>query len=69
MFERQIFSSLEAHFTEKEFTVITGMRCTGKTTALRFLLEKTPHAIFSNWFPCSAHELEANWITKKSGSR
>jgi len=43
MFERQIFSSLETHLTEKEVTVITGMRRTGKTTALRFLLEKTPH--------------------------
>ncbi len=43
MYQRQIFPALEAHLTEKQVTVITGMRRVGKTTALRFLLEKTPH--------------------------
>ncbi len=43
MFERPIFQQLFTHLTEPEVTVITGMRRTGKTTALKYLLEKTPH--------------------------
>ena len=43
MFKRTIFDSLEAHLSEPEVTVITGMRRTGKTTALKFLLGKTAH--------------------------
>lgn len=43
MYQRHIFPSLEKHLAEKEVTVITGMRRVGKTTALQFLMEKTPH--------------------------
>ena len=43
MYNRSIFQSLESHLTDKEVTVITGMRRTGKTTALRFLLDKVLH--------------------------
>lgn len=40
---RSIYLDLEAHLAEKEVMVITGMRRTGKTTAMQYLLEKTPH--------------------------
>jgi predicted AAA+ superfamily ATPase len=43
MYHRPIFSELEKHLTEHEVSVITGMRRTGKTTALKYLLEKTAH--------------------------
>ena len=43
MLERPVFSELSRHLSVKEVTVITGMRRTGKTTALRYLLEKVPH--------------------------
>ncbi|MBL7826750.1 MAG: ATP-binding protein [Saprospiraceae bacterium] len=43
MFFRPIFSELETHLAEHEVSVITGMRRTGKTTALKYLLEATPH--------------------------
>jgi hypothetical protein len=43
MYQRHIFPELEKHLSEKEVTVITGMRRVGKTTALKFLMEKTPH--------------------------
>lgn len=43
MYHRTIFSELEKHLNEPEVTIITGMRRTGKTTALKFLLEKTAH--------------------------
>lgn len=43
MYQRSIFPALEEHLSEKEVTVITGMRRVGKTTALRYLLDKTPH--------------------------
>lgn len=43
MYQRSIFPILEKHLSEKEVTVITGMRRVGKTTALQFLMEKTPH--------------------------
>ena len=43
MYNRSIFQSLESHLADKEVTVITGMRRTGKTTALRFLLDKVLH--------------------------
>jgi len=43
MYKREIFDELEKHLDEREVTVITGMRRTGKTTALKYLLEKTPH--------------------------
>lgn len=41
---RPIFLHLEAKLAEKTVMVITGMRRVGKTTALRYLLEKTVHA-------------------------
>jgi len=44
MYKRSIFPALEAHLHEKQVTVITGMRRVGKTTALRYLLNQTPHA-------------------------
>lgn len=44
MYKRTIFQQLEAHLNEKQVTVITGMRRVGKTTALRYLLDKTMHA-------------------------
>ncbi len=43
MYYRSIFSELENHLNEPEVSVITGMRRTGKTTALKYLLEKTSH--------------------------
>lgn len=43
MVKRQIFDELKAHLTEPEVTVVTGMRRTGKTTALHFLLEQVSH--------------------------
>lgn len=43
MIQRRIFSALEAHLFKKPVTVITGMRRVGKTSALKYLLEKVPH--------------------------
>lgn len=43
MFHRKIYPDLLRHLAEKEVSVITGMRRVGKTTALRFLLDQTPH--------------------------
>ncbi len=43
MYHRTIFTVLEKHLNEPEVTVITGMRRSGKTTALKYLLEKTSH--------------------------
>ena len=43
MYHRPIFTELEKHLTEPEVSVITGMRRTGKTTALKYLLQKTAH--------------------------
>lgn len=42
MYHRKVFDELEKHLKEPEVTIITGMRRTGKTTALQYLLEKTP---------------------------
>jgi predicted AAA+ superfamily ATPase len=44
MFERSIFPIINDHLKVHEVTVITGMRRTGKTTALRFLLEQVSHS-------------------------
>ena len=44
MYNRRIFSELEAHLSSKLVTVITGMRRVGKTTAVRYLLEKVGHS-------------------------
>lgn len=43
MYRRSIFPILEAHLSDKQVTVITGMRRVGKTTALQHLLDQTPH--------------------------
>ncbi len=43
MFSRKIFNELEEHLTQKHITVITGMRRVGKSTALKYLMEKVPH--------------------------
>lgn len=43
MYSRSIFSELEKQLAEPEVTVITGMRRTGKTTALKYLLGKVSH--------------------------
>ncbi|MFZ4633596.1 MAG: ATP-binding protein [Saprospiraceae bacterium] len=43
MYKRSIFNVLETHLTDHAVTVITGMRRTGKTTALQYLLDKIPH--------------------------
>ena len=44
MYKRTIFDNLEKHLAEPEITVLTGMRRTGKTTTLQYLLEKTVHS-------------------------
>lgn len=44
MYERLTFKALEAHLEKKQVTVITGMRRVGKTTALRYLLDKVSHS-------------------------
>jgi uncharacterized protein len=43
MFKRKSFTALEAHLTKPQATVITGMRRVGKTTAIRYLLDKVEH--------------------------
>ncbi|MEM9936986.1 MAG: AAA family ATPase, partial [Bacteroidota bacterium] len=43
MIHRDIFPQLLAHLSEQEVTVITGMRRTGKTTSVHYLLEQIPH--------------------------
>jgi predicted AAA+ superfamily ATPase len=40
MYSRHIFPELEKHLSNKLITVITGMRRVGKTTALKYLLDK-----------------------------
>ena len=43
MIIRKIFAELENHLNRPQATVITGMRRVGKTTALKFLLNKIEH--------------------------
>jgi predicted AAA+ superfamily ATPase len=43
MYIRESFWELEKHLTQKQITIITGLRRVGKTTALRHLLTKIPH--------------------------
>lgn len=43
MLPRKIFPELEEHLSQRYITVITGMRRVGKSTALRYLLEKVQH--------------------------
>lgn len=42
MIERSLYGDLLAHLEKKQITVLTGMRRVGKTTVLKFLLEKIP---------------------------
>ncbi|WP_298360806.1 ATP-binding protein [Runella sp.] len=44
MHVRKSFSRLLAHLPKKQVTVITGMRRVGKSTALRYLLERVEHS-------------------------
>jgi len=41
-YPRQIYPALKAHLAQKQVTVITGMRRTGKTTLLRQLMQEAP---------------------------
>ena len=41
MFTRKIYPTLENHLTKKQVTVITGLRRVGKSTALRYLFDKS----------------------------
>lgn len=43
MYNRSVFLDIEKHLDTKQVTVITGMRRVGKTTTLKFLLQKTAH--------------------------
>lgn len=44
MLPRKIFPELAEHLNQRYITVITGMRRVGKSTALKYLLDKVPHA-------------------------
>ena len=43
MNNRLIYTELEEHLTKKQITVITGMRRVGKSTAVKYLLERISH--------------------------
>lgn len=43
MHKRKNYPQLEAHLTQKQITMITGMRRVGKSTTLKYLLDKVPH--------------------------
>lgn len=43
MLDRSIFNGLAQHLSLQEVTVITGMRRTGKTTALQYMLNQVSH--------------------------
>ncbi|WP_428408609.1 AAA family ATPase [Phaeodactylibacter xiamenensis] len=43
MCKRLLYKSLEDHLDHKLITVVTGMRRVGKTTAVKYLLEKVAH--------------------------
>lgn len=44
MIKRNIFSQLEQHLAQPQATVIMGLRRVGKTTALKYLLDKVAHS-------------------------
>lgn len=48
MFDRKIYPVLESHLDKKQVTVITGLRRVGKSTALKYLIDKatTPNKIY-----------------------
>ena len=56
MFIRSLFQPLAEHLLQKQVTVITGMRCFGKSTALQYLLSQVIH---SNklYFDCERIEI------------
>lgn len=43
MYRRVLYKALEDHLDRKLITVVTGMRRVGKTTAVKYLLEKVAH--------------------------
>ena len=43
MIERKLFPLLVNHLSKRQITVITGLRRVGKSTALKYLLDKVPH--------------------------
>ncbi len=43
MYKRVLYKALEDHLDSKLITVVTGMRRVGKTTAVKYLLEKVAH--------------------------
>jgi uncharacterized protein len=43
MEQRDIFPALKSHLSQKQVTVITGMRRVGKSTALRYLMSQVAH--------------------------
>lgn len=43
MYKRVLYKALEGHLDRKLITVVTGMRRVGKTTAVKYLLEKVAH--------------------------
>ena len=43
MFQRDLFPSLKAHLASPQATVITGMRRTGKSMAMKWLLDQVKH--------------------------
>ncbi len=42
MYYRKIFPAIESHLSKKQVTVITGLRRVGKSTALKYLIDKSP---------------------------
>ena len=40
MFNRDLYDALLAHLAKKQVTVVTGMRRGGKSTAVKYLLDK-----------------------------
>jgi len=43
MIIRKIYNRLEAHLLKRQVTVIVGLRRTGESTAMKYLLEKVAH--------------------------
>jgi uncharacterized protein len=58
MIPRDIFASLEQHLSQKQVTVITGMRRVGKSTALKYLLSQVKNTNKRN-LDCERIEVRA----------
>src|SRR5215469_9706548 len=56
MFQRDIYRDLLRHLTQKQVTVITGMRRVGKSTAVKYLLDNVGHSN-SLYLDCERVEL------------